>query len=303
MQVTLDKGLLSDALGRPIDVDTGCTTLGLVDSSRPGTLTFLDDARFLEQLLANRNISAVITTAEHRDRVKGANIAVLVSDDPRYDFYAIYNYVCHKAHTRTPTRVDHTAVVHPRAYVSDYNVTIGAGCIIEPLACIMPDVEIHERCIIRSGAVVGTEGYEKKWTRKGVMSVYHTGKVIVHDDVEIGANSCIAKGMKLFGDTTIGSGTKINALVFIGHSVSIGRDCLVHLAASVSGGSVVGDRVWIGPKATVSNSLNIGAGARVSLGSVVTTNVQAGGHVTGNFAVDHEMFMSNLKKSIGRSRP
>jgi UDP-3-O-[3-hydroxymyristoyl] glucosamine N-acyltransferase len=292
----VDKKFLSDALERPIEVDIRCATLGLVDSGRPKTLTFLDDRRFLSQLQANRNISAVITTTEHYDCVKNTDIAVLISDDPRYDFYSIYNYLCQKTYASTPTRIDRTAIVHPQAYVSDYNVTIGAGCIIEPMACVMPDVEIGERCIIRAGAVVGLEGYEKKWTRKGVLSVIHTGKVIIQDDVEIGANTCVAKGMPLFRDTFIGSGTKINGLAFIGHCVSIGRDCLVHLSASVSGGSMVEDRVWIGPKATISNRLRVGTGARISLGSVPPC-----GHVTGNFAVEHEIFISNLKKSIGRS--
>jgi UDP-3-O-[3-hydroxymyristoyl] glucosamine N-acyltransferase len=297
----IDKELLSDALGRPIEADVRCETLGLVDSCRSGTLTFLDDLRFLTQLQGNRNISAVITTAEHHGRVKSADVLVLISDDPRYDFYSIHNYLCQKAYVRTPTRIDRTVVVYPQAYVSDYNVNIGAGCVIEPMACVMPDVEIGERCIIRAGAVVGLEGYEKKWTRKGVLSVIHTGKVIIQDDVEIGANTCVAKGMPLSRDTLIGRGTKINGLAFIGHCVSIGTDCLVHLAASVSGGSIVEDRVWIGPKATVSNGLKIGAGARISLGSVVTADVPPGGHVTGNFAVEHEIFISNLKKSIGRS--
>jgi UDP-3-O-[3-hydroxymyristoyl] glucosamine N-acyltransferase len=237
----------------------------------------------------------------HHGRVKSADVLVLISDDPRYDFYSIHNYLCQKAYVRTPTRIDRTVVVYPQAYVSDYNVNIGAGCVIEPMACVMPDVEIGERCIIRAGAVVGLEGYEKKWTRKGVLSVLHTGKVIIQDDVEIGANTCVAKGMPLSRDTLIGRGTKINGLAFIGHCVSIGTDCLVHLAASVSGGSIVEDRVWIGPKATVSNGLKIGAGARISLGSVVTADVPPCGHVTGNFAVEHEIFISNLKKSIGRS--
>jgi UDP-3-O-[3-hydroxymyristoyl] glucosamine N-acyltransferase len=297
----IDRKFLSDALGRPIEIDVRCASLGLVDSSRPDTLTFLDDLRFLRQLQVNSNISAVITTTEHQDLVARADVTVLTSSDPRYDFYSIYNHLCKLTYVKAPARIHTTAVVHPQAYVSDYNVSIGAGCVVEPMACVMPDVEIGERCIVRAGAVVGSEGYEKKWTKQGVLSVHHTGKVIVQDDVEIGANVCITKGMYLFGDTLIGSRTKINALAFIGHCVSIGRDCLVHLAASISGGSVVEDRVWIGPKATVSNRLRIGAGARISLGSVVTTDVPPGGHVTGNFAVDHEIFISNLKRSIGRS--
>jgi UDP-3-O-[3-hydroxymyristoyl] glucosamine N-acyltransferase len=296
----IDKKLLSEALGRPIEVDIQCATLGLVDSRQPGTLTFLDDPHFLAQLQGNKNISAVITTAEHHDRIKGTDIVVLISDDPRYDFYSLHNYLCQKAYVRTPTRVDGTAVVYPQAYVSDHNVTIGAGCVIEPMACVMPDVEIGERCIIRAGAVIGLEGYEMKWTRKGVLSVLHTGKVVIQDDVEIGANSCVAKGTPLSRDTFIGRGTKVNGLAFIGHCVSIGKDCLLHLAASVSGSSIVEDKVWIGPKATVSNGLKIGAGARISLGSVVTADVPPGAHVTGNFAIDHALFISNLKKSVGR---
>ncbi len=292
----IDKQLLSEALGRRIDAEIGCAALGLVESDLPGTLTFLDDPRFFGALEANPHIVAVITTPDLAGRVRAAGKAVLSSEDPRYEFYSLYNYFCLRTYVRTPTRIDPSAVVHPRAYVAEYNVSIGAGCLIEPMACVMPDVELGHDCIVRSGATVGTEGYEKKWTRKGVLSVRHTGCVRVGNAVEIGANACIAKGMRFLGDTRIGSGTKINALAFIGHCVSIGRDCLIHLGASASGGSVVEDRVWIGPKATVSNRLRVGAGARISLGAVVTTDVPTGGHVTGNFAIEHSLFIRNLKR-------
>lgn len=298
--MTIDAKLLQDALGRPLGDGLRCATLGLVDSAVPGTLTFLDDERFLPRLASNPNIAAVITTVQLRDRVAAACPLVLESADPRHDFYTVYNHLCRARLEQWPSRIDPGASVHPRAFVAAHNVVIGPGCVIEPLACVMPDVEIGARCIVRAGAVVGTEGYEKKWTRSGVLSVLHAGKVVVHEDVEIGANACVAKGMYLFGDTTIRAGTKINALAFVGHCVSIGRDCLLHLGASVSGGSVVGDRVWIGPKATVSNGLRVGEGARISLGAVVTADVAPGAHVTGNFAVDHATFIANLKRSLAR---
>jgi hypothetical protein len=284
----VDKKFLSDALERPIEVDIRCATLGLVDSGRPKTLTFLDDRRFLSQLQANRNISAVITTTEHYDCVKNTDIAVLISDDPRYDFYSIYNYLCQKTYASTPTRIDRTAIVHPQAYVSDYNVTIGAGCIIEPMACVMPDVEIGERCIIRAGAVVGLEGYEKKWTRKGVLSVIHTGKALpghVHRQRHKNQWACLYWALRLDRQGLPRSSFRIRFWGLDGRRQSLD---------------------W-----TESDDIQQTSGwnwrahltrlCRDHRCPALWSRHPPCGHVTGNFAVEHEIFISNLKKSIGRS--
>lgn len=95
-----------------------------------------------------------------------------------------------------------------------------------------------------------------------------------------------------------GANSKLDAKVHIGHGTVLGKRVLVPSGAHIAGNCIVGDDVWVGVNATVSNRISIGDGARVSLGSVVTKDVPAGQTVTGNFAIDHKKFLSNLKKSL-----
>lgn len=108
----------------------------------------------------------------------------------------------------------------------------------------------------------------------------HMGGVILHDDVEIGSNTCIDRGT--LGDTVIGARTKIDNLVHIAHNVRIGTDCQIVAGAVIGGSAVLGDRVFVGINASIKNKVRIGDDAVIGMGAVVTKDVPAGATVVGN---------------------
>jgi UDP-3-O-[3-hydroxymyristoyl] glucosamine N-acyltransferase len=271
--------------------------LGLVDTQKSNSLTFIDDINFLDELLANKNIRGVLISQVMVKLILRADIQIILSDDPRYDYYHLINKRGEATYKKYPSNISSSAKVHVSAYVSDYNVTIGENVIIEPNVTILSDVEIGSNSIIRAGAVLGSEGFEHKRTSKGVLSVWHDGKVIIGSNVEIGANTCIDKGFSTLS-TTVGDYTKIDNLVHIAHGVQIGKSCFVIACSMIAGGVILKDNVWIGPNANIANKVVIENGGYVSIGSVVTRSVMSGQHVTGNFALPHDKFLSNLKRSL-----
>lgn len=117
-------------------------------------------------------------------------------------------------------------------------VTIGANCLIYPNVTLYDGVQLGDRVIVHSGAVIGSDGFGYAHSNVGAVKIQHLGRVIVEADVEIGANTCIDRGT--LGDTVIGSRSKIDNLCQIGHNVRIGTDCLIAGMAGISGSTTLG---------------------------------------------------------------
>ena len=290
----INDRLVREVLGLSASRPFEAVQLGWTDSNFPNTLTFLDSGRYLQSLIANQNIVAAFVAPEFCGEVEATGRAVIESGDARYDYHALHNYVARATKHKSPTWIDPTAAVHPTAYVAAWNVRIGAGTIIEPHATILEDVDIGTHCVVRANAVLGSEGYEHKRTKRGVLSVVHDGSVVLGDRVEIGASTCVDKGFRN-KPTRIGNDTKVDNLVHIAHSVVLGERCMVVACAMLGGSTVFGDDVWIGPNASVSSVLRVGDGAFISLGAVVTRNLDAGARVSGNFAIAHEKLVAFLR--------
>ncbi len=275
--------------------------IGLADTKKENSISFLDDEKYLPQILENQNITAVITTSLFKDRIKENGKAVLLCEDPRYEYYALFNQLA-KMNKKNEENLIHTeAKISPRASIAERNVKIGKGTVIEPNVVILEDVEIGENCIIRSGAVLGTEGFEYKRTSKGVIPVYHDGKIIIGNFVEIGANSCVDKGFS-FRDTIIKDYVKIDNLVHIAHAVEIGEESFVIACSMVAGSVTIGKKVWLGPNCSIAPGVTLEDEAFITLGSVVTKNVGKNEWVTGNFAIPHSQFIKNLKEISAKGK-
>jgi UDP-3-O-[3-hydroxymyristoyl] glucosamine N-acyltransferase len=180
--------------------------------------------------------------------------------------------------------VDPGVVIGPRA-------AIGAGSVIGALAAIGPDVQIGRDCSIGAGAAVthaligdnvilhpgcrvGQDGFRYQMGPNGHTKVPQLGRVIIQDNVEIGAGTTIDRGAA--GDTVIGEGTKIDNLVQIGHNVTIGRNCIIVAQCGISGSVVLGDNVILGGQVGIADHLTIGEGAMIGAQSGVLSNVPAG---------------------------
>ena len=187
-------------------------------------------------------------------------------------------------------RLEEDVTLEPGAIVSDhaeigrgtrigagavvgYGVAIGRDCSVGPNA-VLQCALIGNGVIIHPNATIGADGFGFAMGREGHLKVPQVGRVIIQDDVEIGAGTTIDRGA--LGDTVIGEGTKIDNLVQIGHNVEIGRNCVIVSQVGLSGSVKLGDYVALGGKSAVSGHVTIGDGARIAATSNVNRDVPAG---------------------------
>jgi UDP-3-O-[3-hydroxymyristoyl] glucosamine N-acyltransferase len=162
--------------------------------------------------------------------------------------------------------------------VVGYRVTIGRDSYIGPLATVVHAL-IGDRVIIHSGVRIGQDGFGFAMSGRGHFKVPQIGRVIIQDDVEIGANSTIDRGG--LKDTIIGEGSKIDNLVQIGHNVVIGRHCVIVGQVGISGSTELGDFVVMGGQAGAVGHIKIGTGAHIAGGSHPTRDVPPGARMGG----------------------
>ena len=286
------------------------SSLGLC-TARAGIplLTFCGNAKFLRMALKNPDISCLMIPPELAEQTLKAapEKGVVTVPDLRIDFFKLHNTLCgpdwqdRYCGPDRSTEIDPSAHIDPRAVIGDRNVTIGPGSVIEAGAVIYGRTVIGSGCVIRSGTVLGGSGLEfMRMGSEGMLGVEHRGSLVIGDRVEIQYNCNVSRSLFPWHETRIGDDTKIESLVHIAHGSHIGSRCLIAASACICGSAVIGDDVWIGPNATVSSEVSIGSGARVTLGSAAVSDVPAGKTVTGNFAVDHELFMADqLRKMRG----
>lgn len=143
---------------------------------------------------------------------------------------------------------------------------------IHPTATINDCVKIGKNVKIGPGCRIGFDGHGYEKNEEGCWERFpHYGGVVIEDDVEIGANTCIDRGT--LSDTVIGKGTKIDNLVHIGHNARIGKNCYI-TAKCMMGRSIIGDDVWVGPCSSILPGVNVGKGAFIGMGSVVVEDVE-----------------------------
>lgn len=166
--------------------------------------------------------------------------------------------------------------------VIGYRVTIGRDCYIGPNASVVHAL-VGNRVILHPGARIGQDGFGFAMGRDGHLKVPQIGRVIIQDDVEIGANSAVDRGS--LKDTIIGEGTKIDNLVQIGHNVVIGRHCVIVGQVGISGSTELGDFVVMGGQSGAIGHIKIGSGAQIAGGSHPKGDVPPGAVLAGTPAV------------------
>jgi len=157
-------------------------------------------------------------------------------------------------------------------------VHIGANCTVGPCASIVHAI-LGDDIVIHAGIRIGQDGFGFAMGPEGHIKVPQIGRVVIHDDVEIGANSCIDRGA--LNDTIIGAGTKIDDLVMIGHNVVIGRSCVIVAKCGIAGSSTLGDFVVMGANAGISGHVKVGAGAQIAGTCHVKDDVPPGARMGG----------------------
>jgi UDP-3-O-[3-hydroxymyristoyl] glucosamine N-acyltransferase len=291
-------------LGAGADGSRMLARLAPLAEAGPDALGFLDNRRYLPGLAATQ-AGAVILHPRHEPAVP-AGTAALLSEAP-YLAWARAAALFHPDPVPTPgvhpgAAVDPSAAIDPTAEIAAGAVVgararIGAACRIAPNAVIGDGVELGPGCVIGpnasvthailgarvriyAGARIGEAGFGFATSPAGFVTVPQLGRVLIEDDVEVGANSTIDRGAG--PDTVIGAGTRIDNLVQIGHNVRLGKGCVVVAMAGISGSTVVGDFVQIAAQAGLTGHLNIGAKARIGAQAGVIKDVPAGEDVIGS---------------------
>jgi len=179
--------------------------------------------------------------------------------------------------------------------------SIGAGCVIEDGAqlgenCLLharstiaADCILGDRVIIQSGAVIGSDGFGYAWSGREHLKIPQTGRVVLEDDVEIGANSCIDRGA--IGDTVIRRGVKLDNLIQIGHNVEIGAFSIMASQVGISGSTTVGQGCQFGGQVGTAGHIQIGDGCKIAAKSGVAGNLEPGGTYAGIPAMPHRLWL------------
>ena len=262
--------------------------------------TFITDEKYLNNIVSN-NMSMIITTKELEEKCSVFKAGIVLTENPRTFFFLLHNILTKDEEytgLRTENVIAETARISKMAYIAPNNVVIGENVVIEPFVTIYEKVEIGDNTVIRSGCCIGGEGYEFKRSCKGIMAVKHVGGVKIGNNVEIQNNTCIDKAVYPWDNTILNDNVKIDNLVHIAHGVKVDENTMIVAQSGIGGRTIIGKNVWIGFGATLRNGISIGDNAPVNMGAVVTKSVENEGSVTGNFAIPHDKFMNQLKKTI-----
>lgn len=241
------------------------------------SLDWVNKTKANKQEIVKNSTARVILVDESVEYVAGK--VLIYVKDPKLAIAIVGNAFF----VERPTPSIHpTAVIDPEAkigtdvYVGPYAVIgkaiIGDGCIIESYVRIYDGVTMGCSCSIKSGAVLGGEGFGFEKDEEGNRFRFpQIGHLIIGDEVEIGANTCIDRGA--LSDTVIGDYTKINNLCHIAHNNKIGKNVVIAGCVNISGSCVIDDDVWISPNVSLRGFNHLGKGCMVGTGAVVTKNV------------------------------
>lgn len=243
---------------------------------QPGDLSFVDHPKYYNRSL---NSAANVVLINQEVNVPYGK-ALLISEDPFRDFNQLVQkyspFRSASAMIDPDTSIGPGTVIEPGVFIGR-GVSIGADCLIHPNVTIYSGTKIGDRVIIQSNTVVGSDAFyfKKRQERlKKYDKLLSCGRVIIHDDVEIGSGCTIDRGVS--GETVIGAGSKLDNQVHIGHGVTIGQNCLIAAQVGIAGKTILEDDVVLWGQVGVNKSLTIGRGAVVYAQSGVPKSIEGG---------------------------
>lgn len=306
-------GDLADLVGAKVHGDRSLRIRGLapLENAGPDDLSFLAHPRY-NHLLQTSRAGAVIASA-------GTDVphGVLIEHPDPYRAFATLMTHLHPEPAvamgvHPSAAVDPTAKVHPDASVGpgsvvmagaviDFGAEVGPGAVVGEGVCVgresrlaagalvLSGTQVGCRCRIGPGSVVGSAGFGYAPGPDGWEPIPQVGRVILEDDVEIGANTTIDRAT--LGETVIGQGVKVDNLVQIGHNVVVGRGSVVVAQAGIAGSTRIGERAQIGAQAGIVGHLNFGNDVRLAARAGVHTDIPDGGVRSGAPAVEHSQWL------------
>jgi UDP-3-O-[3-hydroxymyristoyl] glucosamine N-acyltransferase len=296
--------------------DTSFADVAPLAAAGPRDVSFLDNKRYLGEL-PNSRAGACLLRPEHAAKAP-AGMALLLSDQP-YRAYALVAAAFYpdrgieprlaqgaiidpSARIGAGTRVDDGAVIGPGAEIGrrchiGATAVIGAGVVVGDDTAVgagasLSHCLVGRRVLLHPGVRIGQRGFGFAMDPSGHLKVPQLGRVIIHDEVEIGANSTVDRGTG--PDTVIGPGCMIDNLVQIGHNVRLGRGCVIVAQAGIAGSTRLDDLVVVAAQAGLVGHLTVGKGAQIAAQAGVMRDVEAGARVCGAPAIPVRQFFRQV---------
>ena len=288
------------------DGDIEITRVAALEDAGPGDLTFFANPRYADALTRTR-ASAVIAAPG----ASGIPCAIVRTPDPYLAFARALGLFAGawrpEAGIHRFALVEPGAVVAPDASIGPFvfvaagarigprtvlhshvsvgrSAEIGADCVIHAQVSIREQVMLGDRVVLQDGVVVGSDGYGFARRRDGSHEkIPQIGRVVIEDDVEIGANTTVDR--PAVGETRIGAGSKIDNLVQVAHGVRIGRNVLLAAQVGIAGSSVIEDQVTLAGQVGVAGHITVGKGTVATAQTGIPNSVDAGGFISGYPAI------------------
>lgn len=272
---------LADFVGGTTEGDENIEISGIAEYNKgnKGELTFVIDKHKYEEALKTE-VSAIIVPHDFEFQGK----SLIKVEDPRFAIAKIaelfntyekvgFEGISDKANIGQNVKIGKNVTIMPFTVIQDdveignnsiiysnvfigYNVKIGNNVVIKPNVTIYPGTIIGNNVIIHAGAVIGSDGFGYAFHKGIYHKIPHLGIVIIEDNVEIGANTCIDRAF--IGETVIGKGTKIDNLVQIAHNVKIGQNCVIVSQSGIAGSTEIGNNVIMAGQAGIVDHAKIG---------------------------------------------
>ncbi len=293
--MSLQLGNIVKELGGTLHGDplTSIERLAPLDDATPDSLAFLGSPKYVSQL-ASSKAACVIVTANMQDAAVNRGSCIVHPHPYLYFARVTQMWKKHLPAIKGPqihpsAVVDPDAQVHPSARIGPLCVVergakIGADTVLKSRVTVSEDCVVGDRCIIHPGVVIGADGFgfapdQGEWEK-----IEQLGAVVIGNDVEIGANTCIDRGA--LANTIIEDGVKLDNLIQIAHNVRIGKHTAIAGNTGVAGSANIGAYCMIGGAANILGHLTIADGVTISVASVVTRSISKPGNYSGYFPID-----------------
>jgi UDP-3-O-[3-hydroxymyristoyl] glucosamine N-acyltransferase len=238
-----------------------------------GDIVFVDHPKYYDKALQSK--ATIVLINKKVDCPDGK--ALLISDDPFRDFNKLTRYFkpfeAANVSISNSAKVGEGTIIQPNTFVGNH-VVIGKNCLIHANVTIYDHTVIGDNVIIHSGTILGADAFYYKKRPDGFDQLLSGGRVVIENNVGIGALCTIDKGVT--GDTTIGEGTKIDNQVHVGHDTVIGKKCLIASQTGIAGCVIIEDEVTIWGQVGTTSGITIGTKAIILGQTGVTKSVEGG---------------------------